>query len=99
MKSFTAALLMSLFFVLLLLQNSEGAPRCTQHDRPPPEKCTYGTVLDWCRNEVCAKGPGETCGGHFWEQGKCGEGTFCSCGTCTGCSVITRRCFRSALVC
>uniref|UniRef100_A0A0P4WCD5 Neuroparsin n=2 Tax=Scylla olivacea TaxID=85551 RepID=A0A0P4WCD5_SCYOL len=78
--------------LLLLLQEASGAPRCEKHDQEAPKNCRYGTTLDWCKNGVCAKGPGETCGGYRWSEGKCGEGTFCSCGICGGCSPFDGKC-------
>ncbi|KAK7086389.1 hypothetical protein SK128_025327, partial [Halocaridina rubra] len=99
MKSFLYPGFFFLTLILLQLWWCEGAPRCSHHDLASPEKCTYGTVRDWCRNQVCAKGPGEACGGLFLERGKCGDGTFCSCGICSGCSSITSECRPSPLVC
>ncbi|XP_045591875.1 neuroparsin-A [Procambarus clarkii] len=73
--------------VVIFLQGTAGAPRCSrQGGRAPPHNCKYGTVSDWCGNPVCAKGPGETCGGEWGENGACGAGTYCSCGFCSGCS-------------
>ncbi|XP_071540498.1 uncharacterized protein [Panulirus ornatus] len=72
----------------LLIQEATAAPTCKERDQPAPSDCTFGVATDWCRNEVCAKGPGERCGGVWWEEGKCGLGTSCSCGICTGCSSV-----------
>nr|QBQ03999.1 neuroparsin type 3 [Hemigrapsus sanguineus] len=76
-----------LFFILsIVIIRSVGAPRCTNH--PSPTNCKYGTVQDWCRNEVCAKGPREACGsGNWWENDRCTQGTYCACGFCSGCTV------------
>ncbi|XP_071540499.1 uncharacterized protein [Panulirus ornatus] len=84
----------------LLIQVATAAPRCKEHDQPAPSDCTYGEVKDWCRNGVCAKGPGERCGGHWWKEGKCGLGTYCSCNVCTGCSaVVNGVCSAPTLIC
>ncbi|XP_053643408.2 neuroparsin-A isoform X1 [Cherax quadricarinatus] len=78
--------------VVVVLQEAAAAPRCNrQGTRTPSLNCKYGTVADWCGNRVCAKGPGETCGGDWGEKGACVAGTycscgFCSCGYCTGCA-------------
>nr|XP_053643409.1 neuroparsin-A-like isoform X2 [Cherax quadricarinatus] len=78
--------------VVVVLQETAAAPRCNrQGTRTPSLNCKYGTVADWCGNRVCAKGPGETCGGDWGEKGACVAGTycscgFCSCGYCTGCA-------------
>ncbi|KAG0729337.1 Neuroparsin-A [Chionoecetes opilio] len=87
-----AALVLVFSCLLLLLQEGSAAPRCQDYDQPAPKNCKYGTTVDWCNNGVCAKGPGETCGGYRWSAGKCGEGTFCSCGICGGCSPYDGRC-------
>ncbi|XP_042239197.1 neuroparsin-A-like [Homarus americanus] len=89
------------FCLVLLFQEAAAAPRCDSHDSPAPTNCKYGTVRDWCRNGVCAKGPGESCGGYWYEYGKCGGGTFCLCGTCIGCSTIDGTCSQSspAIIC
>ncbi|XP_028409169.1 agrin-like [Dendronephthya gigantea] len=41
-------------------------------------KCKDGVVKDNCGCcKVCARGEGETCGGLFYNHGKCGEGLHC----------------------
>nr|QBG05398.1 neuroparsin III precursor [Macrobrachium nipponense] len=82
-------LLTSMLLVLLCLISTVcSAPSCsTRRQQVNVESCKYGTYVDWCRNTVCAKGPGQSCGGDWWEFGKCGEGTYCACGTCSGCSL------------
>ncbi|GAB6024847.1 hypothetical protein CHUAL_009965 [Chamberlinius hualienensis] len=41
-------------------------------------KCKYGTVKDVCHCcDVCAKGPGESCGGMWEMEGKCATGLRC----------------------
>ncbi|KAJ1528400.1 hypothetical protein ONE63_006815 [Megalurothrips usitatus] len=83
-----------LFAVLVVLvlqaQSSDANPPC----RLPrvPDGCTYGRTRDFCSNVVCAKGPGEKCGGPYNVEGRCGEGMQCLCGKCTGCSVVTLQC-------
>ncbi|XP_042878930.1 neuroparsin-A-like [Penaeus japonicus] len=81
----------SLSLVCLLLlhpQAAQGTPVCpgTREPQQDLSKCKYGIVKDWCRNNVCAKGPRETCGGRWLENGRCGLGMYCRCGHCAGCS-------------
>ncbi|XP_045122305.1 neuroparsin-A-like [Portunus trituberculatus] len=88
----TLILASCLLLLLLLLPRGSAAPRCTTYDQPAPKNCKYGTALDWCSNGVCAKGPGETCGGYRRQDGICGEGTYCECGHCRGCSPFDASC-------
>lgn len=58
------------------------------------KKCIYGWDVDPCGIKVCAKGPGEVCGGKHQRYGICGEGLMCSnCNRCQGCSMKTFECF------
>ena len=42
------------------------------------KQCDYGLVKDVCNCcDVCAKGPGESCGGHFAVEGFCADGYDC----------------------
>lgn len=53
---------------------------CNYECPPPPENCTFGTILDGCDCcTVCAKGEGEICGGVFDIEGKCARelGLYC----------------------
>ncbi|KAF6200062.1 hypothetical protein GE061_006362 [Apolygus lucorum] len=43
-------------------------------------------VVEICGRHVCAKGPGESCGGIDSWRGKCGAGMYCQSGVCSGCS-------------
>ncbi|KAK8732351.1 hypothetical protein OTU49_007046 [Cherax quadricarinatus] len=97
--TFFISFVVTFYCLVLLFQEAAAAPRCNTHDRPPPSNCKYGTVRNWCRNGVCAKAPGESCGGHWYEHGKCGIGTFCLCGVCIGCSTIDGRCADGPLMC
>ncbi|KAK3852485.1 hypothetical protein Pcinc_040931 [Petrolisthes cinctipes] len=101
MKTITMTAFVSccVIVVLLLAQEGSAAPRCMEYDRAAPQGCKYGTSLDWCRNGVCSKGPGQRCGGYRWEYGKCGEGTVCMCGVCTGCSPFDGSCYSNAPIC
>uniref|UniRef100_A0A146L6E2 Neuroparsin-A n=1 Tax=Lygus hesperus TaxID=30085 RepID=A0A146L6E2_LYGHE len=47
--------------------------------------CLDGEV-EVCGRTVCAKGPGESCGGIDSWRGKCGRGMHCQSGRCSGCS-------------
>ncbi|KAG7172726.1 neuroparsin-A-like [Homarus americanus] len=77
--------IVSIFFFNI----SEAAPSCDGHGtRTEPTDCDYGSFQDWCGNNVCAKGPGQRCGGEWWENDDCGHGMYCAnCGNCAGCSV------------
>ncbi|KAK3862078.1 hypothetical protein Pcinc_032025 [Petrolisthes cinctipes] len=88
MKSSVYLISTILFLIVVVFLNvGMAAPRCeTEGNIRPDGDCKYGTVLDWCRNVVCAKGPGETCGDEWWERGQCTPGTYCACGRCHGCS-------------
>ena len=56
--------------------------------------CEFGWVMDSCLNKVCAKGPGEVCGGRHQRYGLCSQGLSCSnCDRCRGCSVYTFTCY------
>ncbi|XP_011141108.1 neuroparsin-A [Harpegnathos saltator] len=58
------------------------------------DKCKYGvTVSALCGIEECRRGPGEYCGGPSQSWGVCGEGMFCICDRCVGCSVDFLTCF------
>ncbi|XP_011504360.1 PREDICTED: neuroparsin-A-like isoform X2 [Ceratosolen solmsi marchali] len=58
------------------------------------EKCKYGFAFsNWCGLKECLKGPGEMCGGVRNKYGACGEGMYCRCNKCTGCSIDTLECF------
>ncbi|XP_050696539.1 neuroparsin-A-like [Eriocheir sinensis] len=79
----------STFLALLLPRGCEGGPVCASLNEVMPEElpnCRHGVVMDWCGNARCAKGPGQTCGGRWNENGSCGKGMYCVCGYCAGCS-------------
>ncbi|XP_057371994.1 neuroparsin-A-like [Daphnia carinata] len=84
-------------FFIVFVSRAHGAPRCTacadKKDCLPPKNCIYGVVKDYCGRDICAKGPGHRCGGKWNSLGTCGEGLFCSCNRCGGCSLITLECF------
>ncbi|KAK4318321.1 hypothetical protein Pmani_010670 [Petrolisthes manimaculis] len=67
-------------------------PPCSRGERCPP---VHGVRP----NGVCSKGPGQRCGGYRWEYGRCGEGTVCMCGVCTGCSPFDGSCYSNAPIC
>ncbi|XP_047115309.1 neuroparsin-A isoform X1 [Schistocerca piceifrons] len=56
-------------------------------------RCEYGEVQDFFGRKVCAKGPGDKCGGPYELHGKCGDGMDCRCGVCSGCSMQSLECF------
>ncbi|XP_076638280.1 queen brain-selective protein-1 isoform X2 [Colletes latitarsis] len=58
-------------------------------------ECPAGfTFSSICGEEVCKKGLGEICGGQANRYGICGEGMFCKCHRCSGCSVTDLNCMR-----
>ncbi|KAG7172727.1 neuroparsin-A-like [Homarus americanus] len=87
MRSLGFVTSIAVIVVIVIVNETGAAPRCNQGgNRLPANNCKYGTVVDWCGGSVCAKGPGEACGGEWSENGECGAGTYCSCGYCNGCS-------------
>nr|CAH0109605.1 unnamed protein product [Daphnia galeata] len=89
---------LSIFAVFIVcFSRVNSAPRCTacnfHGDCHPPQNCVYGVVKDYCGRDICAKGPGHRCGGKWNSLGICGEGLFCSCNRCGGCSLNTIECF------
>ncbi|KAL7632830.1 UNVERIFIED_CONTAM: hypothetical protein RMT77_016827 [Armadillidium vulgare] len=81
------------FLIIITIKLSDCAPNCNRIPYDAPLNCIYGTKRDWCHRLVCAKGPGETCGGARMLNGLCGEGMFCSCGRCTGCANYNLKCY------
>ncbi|GLH00335.1 Neuroparsin-A [Gryllus bimaculatus] len=64
-----------------------------------PADCRHGVVRDHCGRQVCAKGPGQRCGGKGDLLGRCGEGMHCKCNRCAGCSLATLECDLSEFLC
>ncbi|CAG9854474.1 unnamed protein product [Phyllotreta striolata] len=61
---------------------------------PPLNRCVWGETRDACNRRICAKGPGERCGGSLNVLGQCGEGMMCkSDELCYGCSFQTLECY------
>ena len=74
-----AALVVAIF-VLAATQGAHGLScnACDPENCEPPEGCKYGLVKDICYCcDVCAKGPGEECGGLWSLRGKCGAAFVC----------------------
>uniref|UniRef100_A0A1Y1N1P0 Neuroparsin-A n=1 Tax=Photinus pyralis TaxID=7054 RepID=A0A1Y1N1P0_PHOPY len=62
-------------------------------EREPIEFCMWGEARDSCNRRVCAKGPGERCGGPLGILGQCGDGMMCKKDErCHGCSTQTFQC-------
>ncbi|KAJ8979651.1 hypothetical protein NQ317_001358, partial [Molorchus minor] len=61
-------------------------------EEDPVDYCIWGEVKDACNRRVCAKGPGERCGGALNILGQCGEGMMCKSEKCHGCSIQTMQC-------
>ncbi|CAL4067318.1 unnamed protein product [Meganyctiphanes norvegica] len=80
---------------ILMARISQAAPNCNKNEVDvDPSKCMYGMTRDWCRHMVCAKGPGDVCGGRWMQRGTCSTGLYCNCSRCTGCSPLGG-CFES----
>ncbi|XP_076755098.1 queen brain-selective protein-1 [Xylocopa sonorina] len=57
------------------------------------DRCEYGIVKSIaCDVLQCAKGPDEKCGGPDQVFGICGEGMYCNCNRCMGCSQLKLNC-------
>nr|CAD7198828.1 unnamed protein product [Timema douglasi]CAD7397218.1 unnamed protein product [Timema poppensis] len=59
-----------------------------------PKGCRYGIVRNNCNRKVCAKGPGELCGGPSIIWGRCGDDLHCTCNICTGCDSESLDCHK-----
>ncbi|XP_076038367.1 single insulin-like growth factor-binding domain protein-2 isoform X2 [Oratosquilla oratoria] len=75
-------LLLLLLGILAFVQRSQGLDciPCsdTVCDPPKPVNCKWGTQKDVCGCcLVCAKGPGEECGGPWFVRGRCAMGFRC----------------------
>lgn len=57
-----------------------------------PGLCMWGETRDACNRRICAKGPGQRCGGVLDYQGKCAEGLMCLNNKCRGCYIQTVSC-------
>ncbi|XP_068232963.1 uncharacterized protein [Palaemon carinicauda] len=72
-----------LFVVILVIaavHESHGLSclGCNPADCRIPLNCNYGLVKDICYCcDVCAKGPGEECGGIWGLRGQCGDAFIC----------------------
>lgn len=81
-------------FDMHVVAGSLRCPPCPGGMCPEPIDCRHGVTTDFCGRRICAKGPGQICGtGLFKMLGSCGDGMYCHCGKCTGCSLITYECF------
>ncbi|KAE8744047.1 Neuroparsin 1 [Frankliniella occidentalis] len=93
-------LLLLLLLVVVLAAVAEASTRGLSvrcEPLPEPEDCLYGLARDHCGRFVCAKGPGERCGGPMHLT--CGEGMYCKCERCIGCSLNTFTCFLGSALC
>nr|QBQ04005.1 neuroparsin larval externa type [Parasacculina yatsui] len=83
---------MKLSLLLLLILTSlsmlSAAPSCEVNPSQVANNCTFGT-LQYCRQQICARGNGQDCDLHPLSAERCGLGYFCVCGKCQGCSLIT----------
>ncbi|XP_018568084.1 neuroparsin-A-like [Anoplophora glabripennis] len=102
MRSTLVTLLLAVAIALILLCDLSLAGKwvcrpCDSQaecDEDPPEYCVWGEVRDACNRRMCAKGPGERCGGTLNILGQCGEGLMCkSDEICHGCSIQTMKCY------
>ncbi|XP_067012187.2 neuroparsin-A [Anabrus simplex] len=103
MQLSTVLLLVTVSVAVLFIDGCSSSSLC-----PPCEgdscdvesaDCQHGVVKDYCGRKVCAKGPGQKCGGVFDILGKCGKGMSCKCERCAGCSLSTLDCYFSEYLC
>lgn len=87
--------------LLLVLLQSAPLARALSLCKPltVPDDCQFGLVRDFCGRTVCAKGPGDRCGGPSNIHGKCGEGMHCKCERCIGCSLHSFTCDLGSVIC
>ncbi|CAK9822908.1 unnamed protein product [Anthophora retusa] len=89
-----------LLAVVLLFDKCSGYPSIRQEVESQCkgcgdfcEKCEFGWVMsNVCNIPICAKGPDQSCGGPRGVHGICGEGMYCRCKKCSGCSSKTLAC-------
>ncbi|XP_067133223.1 single insulin-like growth factor-binding domain protein-2 [Centruroides vittatus] len=69
----------SILLIFIVIASTNACDFCYNIEcQPPPEDCSFGTVLDGCGCcQVCAKGEGESCGGAWDVEGICAEGLIC----------------------
>ncbi|XP_076165671.1 queen brain-selective protein-1 [Ptiloglossa arizonensis] len=58
--------------------------------------CPAGIAISPVCGRVCAKRPGEICGGPGEMWGICGEGMYCNCNRCSGCSTTDLNCMQES---
>ncbi|XP_012139099.1 queen brain-selective protein-1 [Megachile rotundata] len=96
MSGIHAVSVVTLLVVVLLYDRCFGYPSIRQRANfgqlckscgDSCDKCEFGVVMSLaCGVPQCAKGPDQTCGGPRDLFGMCGEGMYCNCNKCTGCS-------------
>ncbi|ODM95903.1 Neuroparsin-A [Orchesella cincta] len=99
-------LLLALIVALAALMEIQVAaqrrePRCPNppvDGWPEPTGCDYGIARDICGKPSCAVGPGGMCKYKRFRASNCGEGTFCHCSRCMGCSLHSYICFETTCV-
>ncbi|XP_017784225.1 PREDICTED: neuroparsin-A-like [Nicrophorus vespilloides] len=70
-------------------------------NKEPESYCMWGETRNSCNRRVCAKGPGERCGGLRDIFGRCGTGMWCqkedesNTYTCHGCYDNSLECHQS----
>ncbi|XP_076235430.1 queen brain-selective protein-1 [Calliopsis andreniformis] len=65
---------------------------CKSCEEDSCSKCEFGVVMSPSCGRVCAKGPNQICGGPGESWGICGDGMFCNCNRCDGCSTNKLNC-------
>nr|CAD7448510.1 unnamed protein product [Timema bartmani]CAD7460161.1 unnamed protein product [Timema tahoe] len=94
----SALLFISLTTAALLVISTESRSHpCTPCDEEEceiePAGCRYGFARDNCNRKVCAKGPGEFCGGPSSIWGRCTDSLHCKCNRCSGCDTESVDCY------
>ncbi|OXA52283.1 Neuroparsin-A [Folsomia candida] len=93
--------LFNLGLVTSLPRPEPRCPPCPVGGCPTPTACEHGIFTDICGRHSCAKGPGDRCKVRRFRmlaQANCGDGMYCHCGVCMGCSLTTYDCYEDTCV-
>ncbi|XP_077542389.1 crimpy [Haemaphysalis longicornis] len=74
----SSSIVLFLVGLVALAESMPSCPKCVEVECPLEEECAYGVTSDMCGCcNVCARGPGEECGGYWNIGGTCAEGLTC----------------------
>nr|QBQ03994.1 neuroparsin type 2 [Tetraclita japonica formosana] len=88
MQLSTKCLLACLVALVVLFRTSTAAPGCAGIFGVARKDCRFG-VIKYCGKLICARGYGRRCSQDSSSPFQCGEGYYCLCGRCQGCSLFT----------